>query len=156
MRLILKTQVKGYYLTIMEQFDRDLFEALAPPFGKMEIVAFTGSEPGDYVHLRFLSPVQAEWISDIVDARSSDQETYFVDEGQVLPAPLRYWHHRHIVRKIDEQSSLIIDDITYRTRHRLLDLLIYPFIWMAFFPRRYVYRRYFRNNTALRSADPHH
>ena len=153
MRLILKTRVKGHYLAIMEQFDRDLFEALAPPIGKMEIVAFTGSQPGDYVHLRFLSPVQAEWISDIVDAGSNDQEAYFVDEGQVLPPPLRFWHHRHIVRKIDEESALVIDDITYHTRLRFLDLLIYPLMWMAFFPRKYVYRRYFGKNSTLKPVE---
>ncbi len=47
MNITLKTEVRGNYLKIMEHFDRDLFEALKPPFGEMQIVEFTGSKKGD-------------------------------------------------------------------------------------------------------------
>jgi ligand-binding SRPBCC domain-containing protein len=102
--------------------------------------------------------MKAEWISDITEAETNEREAYFVDEGQTLPPPLRYWKHRHIVRKIDGQSSLIIDDISYETQNRLLDLLLYPLLWLAFFPRKFVYRRYFgdksnRQSLPLQNSD---
>ena len=61
MNIQLTTTVKGNYKTIMARFDRQLFEALAPPFPPMEVVEFTGSREGDRVHIRFLDRVN--WIS---------------------------------------------------------------------------------------------
>ena len=45
MTIRLATEVDGYYLDVMNRFDRDLFEALKPPVG-MEVAQFTGSKKG--------------------------------------------------------------------------------------------------------------
>ena len=100
MNIQLKTKVDGNYQDIMRLFDRNLFEALKPKNAKMEIVAFTGSKKGDKVHLRFLSPIKAEWISEITEDGENEKETYFIDEGVKLPFPLSSWKHKHVVRKI--------------------------------------------------------
>ena len=141
----LKTEVNGNYRDIMNQFDRDLFEALEPPIGKLEIVEFTGSKTGDLVHLRFLWPLKAEWISRITDHGETDNEAYFVDEGQTLPPGLSYWRHEHIVRKIDSQRSLIIDKMHFRSYFILLSYLLYPFLYLTFYPRKKQYKSYFGN-----------
>jgi ligand-binding SRPBCC domain-containing protein len=143
MKLVLKTKVQGYYLDVMEAFDRQLFEALAPPIGKLEIVEFTGSKTGDVVHLRFLSPIKAEWISDITDHGQDKKSTFFIDEGRVLPPGLKYWKHRHIVEKIDDKSSMIVDDITYEGINSVLTYLMYPALFFSFYPRKMIYRKYF-------------
>ncbi len=143
MNIQLEARVKGNYRDIMAQFDRKLFEALAPKQGKMEIVEFTGSEEGDRVHIRFLSPIKADWISLITEDAVSDTEAYFVDEGVQLPFPLSFWRHKHIVRKITEDTSCIIDDITFRGPNALLTLLLYPAIYLGFYPRKRIYRKYF-------------
>lgn len=143
MRLQLSTKVKGNYKDIMDRFDRQLFEALKPKQGKMEIVEFTGSKKGDRVHLRFLSPIKADWVSDITEDGSNEEEAYFVDEGVKLPFPLTYWKHRHVVRRLSEETSLIIDDISYRGPNSLVSALMYPALWAAFYPRKQVYRDYF-------------
>ena len=143
MNLILKTKVKGNYKDIINQFDLDLFEALAPPGPKMEIVEFTGSKKGDRVHIRFTRPLRTEWISDITADEINDREAYFIDEGVKLPFPLKFWKHKHLVRKIDEHNSEIIDDITYQGSNFLLTLLMYPAMFLAFFPRKRIYRKYF-------------
>ncbi|MEQ8706042.1 MAG: cyclase [Phaeodactylibacter sp.] len=143
MNLKLKTTVKGNYKAIMDRFDRDLFEALAPRQGKMEIVAFTGSKKGDRVHIRFLSPIKADWISLITADGVDESQAYFVDEGETLPFPLRYWHHRHVVEKITEDTSCIIDDISFRGPNALVTLLLYPAIFLGFYPRKRIYRSYF-------------
>ncbi len=143
MNIQLKTKVKGHYKDIMARFDRDLFEALAPGFPPMEIVEFSGSREGDKVHIRFGAPVNAEWVSLITDHGVDESEAYFVDEGMKLPPPLSYWKHRHIVRKITEDTSCIIDDITFRGPNRLLTWLMYPGILLGFYPRKKIYRAYF-------------
>lgn len=143
MNIKLKTKVNGNYRDVMRQFDRKLFEALKPGNAEMEIVEFTGSEKGNKVHLRFHSPIKAEWISDITEHGENEEEAYFVDEGTTLPFPLAYWKHRHIVRRITDNSSYIIDDITFRGSNFLFSLLLYPAIYVGFYPRKKVYRAYF-------------
>lgn len=143
MNLILKTKVNGNYKDIINKFDLDLFEALAPPGPKIEIVKFTGSKKGDRVHIRFLSPIKTEWISDITADEINESEAFFIDEGVKLPFPLKHWKHKHIVRKIDENNSEIIDDITYKGANGLLTLLMYPAMFIGFFPRKRIYQNIF-------------
>jgi len=143
MNLQLQTTVRGDYRDLINRFDRDLFEALAPRQGEMEIVEFTGSRKGDRVHLRFLKPIRAEWVSLITEDSVNEDEAYFVDEGVQLPWPLAYWRHRHIVRKITDDTSCIIDDIVFRGVTPLLTALLYPVLYLGFYPRKKIYREYF-------------
>ena len=143
MNIKIQTQVKGNYKEIMAHFDRALFEALAPRQPKMEIVEFTGSKKGDRVHIRFLQPLKVDWVSVITEDEINDAEAYFIDEGVQLPFPLNFWKHQHIVRKITEDTSCIIDDITFRGPNALMTLLLYPAIYLGFYPRKKIYRRYF-------------
>ena len=146
MKLILKTKVDGYYKEVMRRFDLALFEALKPIGAKMEIRQFTGSETGDIVELEFVSPIKAKWRSEITDHGSDDKQAYFIDEGRVLPFPLKKWKHRHIVEKIDDDASCIIDDIYFSSGIKILDILIYLPLLLSFYPRKKIYKRYFRKN----------
>jgi ligand-binding SRPBCC domain-containing protein len=143
MNITLKSPVKGNYKKVMAAFDRNLFEALKPPTGEMEIVMFTGSQKGDKVHIRFVKPIKADWISDIVEDQITDDKAWFVDVGNTLPWPLASWAHRHIVEKIDDNNSMIIDDMTFTGRNFLLTLLLYPAIFLGFYPRKRIYKQYF-------------
>lgn len=143
MNLILKAPVKGNYKKVMKAFDRDLFEALKPSAGEMEIIEFTGSKKGDRVHMKFISPIKAQWISDIVEDEVTDTRAWFVDVGVKLPWPLATWKHRHIVEKIDDNNSMIIDDMTFTGSNFIFTLLLYPAIFIGFYPRKNIYQKYF-------------
>ncbi len=143
MNIKFETKVKGNYKEVMARFDRELFEALKPKQAKMEIVEFTGSKKGDRVHIRFTAPIKAEWISVITEDAVNEEEAYFIDEGIKLPYPLKFWRHKHIVRKVTEDTSLIIDDITFKAGNRLITATLYPTIYAGFLPRGKVYRNYF-------------
>jgi ligand-binding SRPBCC domain-containing protein len=145
MNIQLKTKVDGNYKHVMHRFDKQLFEALKPAGANMEIVAFTGSKKGDKVHLRFHSPIKTEWISHITEDGVNEQEAYFIDEGIKLPFPLVYWKHKHIVQKITEDTSYIIDDMTFKGKNLFFSLLLYPGIFLGFYPRKKIYRNYFRS-----------
>ena len=149
MNIQLSTSVDGNYKDIMRQFDRKLFEALKPSLADMEIIEFTGSEKGDKVHIRFNSPIKTEWISHIVDHGENESESFFIDEGVKLPFPLSYWKHKHIVRKITNETSYIIDDITFNGPNFLISWLLYPAIFMGFYPRKRTYKKYFRKDKKL-------
>lgn len=143
MNVILKAKVAGNYKDVMEAFDRDLFEALKPSVGKMEIMEFTGSKKGDRVHMKFISPIKAQWISDIVEDEVTDTRAWFIDVGVKLPWPLATWKHRHIVEKIDNNNSMIIDDMTFTGTNFIFTLLLYPAIFIGFYPRKKIYQKYF-------------
>jgi len=141
--IILKTTVKGNYLRVIEQFDRKLFEALAPRQGKMEVVEFTGSKKGDRVHVRFISPFKADWVSKITDDYQDSRRAYFVDEGDVMPFGLAFWEHQHIVEKLDEDTCQIIDHIRYKGKNTLITLVLYPLFYFGFRPRKNIYQSFF-------------
>lgn len=143
MNITLRAEVQGNYRDVMEKFDRELFEALKPPRGKMDIVAFTGSKKGDRVHLRFGSPINSDWISEIVEDNQTDTQAWFIDVGTTLPWPLASWMHKHSVQKVTEQRSIIIDDMTFTGRNWLLTALLYPAIYIGFYPRKKIYEQYF-------------
>lgn len=128
----------------MSRFDLRLFEALKPKGAKMEIVEFTGSKTGDRVHLRFLFPLKAEWMSEITDHGENEREAYFVDEGRILPPGIRYWKHRHVVEKVTDQESNIIDDIEFRSSNVIFTLFLYPALYFSFLQRKPIYRKYFK------------
>ncbi len=144
MNIKIETEVNGHYLAVMEKFDLTLFEALKPKGADMEIVAFTGSKKGDRVHIRFRSPIKAEWVSLITEDGHNEKEAWFVDEGDTLPFPLSYWKHRHIVRKLSDTKSLIVDDITFKGPNKLMTALMSPGIYAGFYPRKKVYKRFFK------------
>ncbi|MCR9288740.1 MAG: hypothetical protein NXI23_15295 [Bacteroidetes bacterium] len=143
MNIEIKTKVNGNYKDIMRQFDKKLFEALKPSHADMKIIVFTGSKKGDKVHLRFHSPIKADWISHITDDGENEKESFFIDEGLKLPFPMSYWKHKHIVRKITDSTSYIIDDITFKGPVFFLSWLLYPAIYLGFYPRKKIYKKYF-------------
>jgi len=144
MRIILKSKVNGYYKTVMSRFDRALFEYLKPPIGRVEVLSFTGSKKGDTVHLNLYTPFKMEWVSIITEDGSDEENIYFIDEGQKLPFPLKRWRHRHVVKRLSEHESEIVDDMEYSTGLWLIDLIMYPVFYATFYPRKKQYREYFR------------
>lgn len=144
MNITLKTRVDGHFLEVFNQFDRNLFDALKPKGAKIEIVEFTGSEVGDRVHVRFISPVRVDWISKIVERKVKEHEAFFVDESTHLPPGMSSWKHKHVVRKIDEHSCEIIDDMTFEGKNPFWSAILYPGILAGFLPRKAQYRKYFK------------
>ncbi len=144
MKINLTTSVSGNHRDVMARFDIDLFKFLTPPFPKVKIHAFTGTEVGDDYHIEFLFPMKGHWKGKITDRNIDDDAAYFIDEGTVLPMGLSYWHHKHIVRKISADKSDIIDQIEFKTRFSLLTLLMYPVLYFSFALRGPLYRKYFR------------
>ena len=145
MRIAIHTQVKRDYLSVYNNFNQNLFLALAPPFPKFKFLRFDGSQPGDKVavELNFWLFRQT-WTSLITESNITGQEAYFIDQGQKLPWPLKFWQHRHLVKNNPGGGAIISDLIQYRTAFWLLDLLLYPLMLAQFSYRKPVYKRYFK------------
>jgi ligand-binding SRPBCC domain-containing protein len=129
----------------MEQFERPLFEALKPAGVKMEIIAFTGSKKGDHVHIRLKNLRKGDWISLITEDGMNEKEAWFVDEGTTMPFGLIYWRHCHSVQRQSETTSIIVDDLTFKTKNFLVGWFLYPLLWLGLYQRKKVYRKFFRD-----------
>ncbi len=128
----------------MEGFDLKLFKALKPPLMSLDVERFDGCDPGDEVHLKVgLGPFKSTWVSLITENQESLEETYFVDVGKELPFPLKNWRHIHRVKNIGENVSEIQDDIEYSTGSSVIDVLMYPILYLQFAFRKPVYRKFF-------------
>ncbi|GAC1587669.1 MAG: hypothetical protein NVS3B25_03810 [Hymenobacter sp.] len=145
MHLTLRTAVGQPPAAVMAGFTRALFLALAPPFPKLELRRFDGCRRGDRVEIGLNAfGKRLAWTSLITDdGVRPDGTHYFVDEGQRLPPPLRYWRHRHLVQPGPNNTSVIVDDLEYRTASALLDAVLYPIMWAQFAWRKPIYRRWF-------------
>ncbi|HEX8658131.1 MAG TPA: hypothetical protein VF690_11370 [Hymenobacter sp.] len=145
MHLIIRTAVAQPPAQVMAGFTRALFEALAPPFPQLRVLRFDGCRTGDHVDIELDTLVKRlRWTSLIVDAgQLPDGTLFFVDEGQQLPPPLRYWRHRHLIEPGPGGTSVVVDNLEYRTASKMLDALLYPAMWAQFAWRQPIYRRWF-------------
>lgn len=146
MHLKLETRVEANYLSVKRKFNEKLFLKLNPPFPPVQLKEFGGCEKGDKVHLRLnFIFFKQDWISDITFDNTDDKKFEFIDEGTKLPFFLSRWKHHHIVEKIDDESSMIIDDVNFKSPFFLMDFLLYPVLWLQFVYRKPVYRKYFKS-----------
>jgi ligand-binding SRPBCC domain-containing protein len=143
MKIVIRTKVEAQFDKVVKGFDKQLFEALKPPLMSLDVKRFDGCLTGDEVHLSMgIGPFRQQWISVITYHKSTGNSFEFIDEGSLLPPPLRNWKHRHIIAN-ESDHTLIIDDINYSSGLHVLDILMYPFLYFLFAARIPVYKRYF-------------
>jgi ligand-binding SRPBCC domain-containing protein len=145
MHFTMSTHVAAPPAQVWEGFTKELFLALAPPFPPFHLRRFDGCRRGDEVHIELgAGPFRQPWTSTITDhGVQPDGTYYFVDEGQQLPTPLRFWRHRHLMQPAPGGGTYIVEDLEYRTGLGLLDGLMRPMMWAQFAWRRPIYRRWF-------------
>ena len=144
MQLILETHVNQPVQEVISGFNQQLFEALAPPFPKVNLDRFDGCQTGDIVSMQLdFGAFKQAWVSEITRHGSSENNWFFIDEGRKLPSPLKFWRHRHLLTSLPEGGTLIIDHIIYRTANRVLDAAVYPGLLLQFLYRKPVYKKYF-------------
>lgn len=131
---------------VFSHFNESLFKALNPWFMPMKVELFEGCLPGNRVIVSLGGPlIRARWISEIISLQNIENEISFTDIGKVLPFPLKKWEHRHRIIKTGNNTSKIIDEITYHTSYVWLDYLIKPAMYLQFGVRKKAYTKYFFN-----------
>jgi ligand-binding SRPBCC domain-containing protein len=143
MNLQIITTVQKSYKQVFGLFTKELFLKLSPPFPKVKLIRFDGSEKQDkvIVELDFLIFKQ-EWESVITEKVETKEEIYFVDEGTRLPFFLKKWKHTHRIVKNGEHTD-IVDDIEFETPFRPLNILFYPILYFQFAYRKPIYKKIF-------------
>lgn len=145
MRLLFQTDIQLNFLKIKSRFNRDLFLSLTPIGVKVDLVRFDGCSVDNEVHLSLNSlGLKQKWVSVITSEKQNEKEWSFVDEGKLLPWPLATWKHHHRVLYLDDNSSQIIDDISFECVHSWMNAVMYPVLWSTFAIRPARYRKFFQ------------
>ena len=132
MKLTIQTSVQQSYQQVWAGFTKDLFTKLNPPFPPVKVIRFDGCLKGDVVELELNFFVfKQSWKSLITDQQTTDVDIFFLDEGIKLPFFLSSWRHYHRIIK-DSNSTIIADEIEFRTPTILTDYLLYPLLWAQF------------------------
>lgn len=142
MKIVIRTPVESYYKELLPELSKKkLFEWASLMFGA-KLIRFDGHHEHDEYHLHFYFPFvkNNDWIGFVTEFYEDDDKIFFVDEGRVLPFFLASWKHVHLFEKIDNQSSVIVDDVDFSTPFKLGDYALLPFIYAHFFCRKSVYK----------------
>ena len=140
----LRFEVPGNYRAVFAGFTRELFEALAPAFPPVRVLRYDGNRVGDLVSLRLgVGPLGQTWTSRITEHEEGDEACYFTDEGIELPFPFATWRHRHIVERIDDMRSAIVEDVRLTAKPGLLTPVAAAVMRAQLSARGPAYRRYF-------------
>lgn len=144
MQLTITTPVQQPFLKVKEGFDAKLFTSLNPPYPKVKLERFDGCRKGDVVDMKLqFGFTDQRWESLITADDTTGSYFFFQDEGVQLPFFLKHWKHRHWVKKVDENTSEIVDNVHYSSGNFLTDLLLYPALKAQFLYRQPIYRKFF-------------
>jgi len=150
MKILINSKIKAPFNQIANGFNKDLFRFLLPPKKVASLIRYEGEKPGSIIHIRFNLPWRSDWISRITEKNKDQNEYYFIDTGVILPFGLKRWMHRHIVKRINTEESMIVDEINFSTGNKVFDFLIYPILYLVFYPRKRSYKKYFEKRTLSR------
>ncbi len=143
-----ETIVSGHYKKVYSKFDEQLFHALKPPLIPLKVLRFDGQTPGSEIHLE-IGPRRLKWVSLITKEEELQSQIYFIDEGKILPFPLKEWKHTHRICQLTENQSTIVDDIYFTCGNKLTNTIIYPFLYTQFFIRQPIYKKYFGKSESI-------
>jgi ligand-binding SRPBCC domain-containing protein len=139
----ISTPIQAPISHVKDLFTADLLLRLSPPFPRVSLQRFDGCKKNDNVILVInLLFTKVTWSSLITEDALTTDEWYFIDQGVKMPFGLRYWQHKHRVKKINDVSCEIIDEISFDTRNEFLNYLLFPFLWGMIFYRKPFYKKY--------------
>ncbi|MCB9095014.1 MAG: hypothetical protein H6621_08110 [Halobacteriovoraceae bacterium] len=145
MKLFFETQVSKSFREVYDAFDRQLFEKMAMPPSRMILKKFDGKKKGDEVEFFIeVGSIQKFWSSLIVENTESEEEIVFVDVGKNIPRPLSSWSHRHSFKKLNDGGCLIVDDVEFHCRPKIMEYIMIAVWYPYFLYRQSIYRKVFR------------
>lgn len=144
MKIRLETIVDCPFEKVKDNFGEDLFNYLAPPPFIASSEAYEGDEIGDQIIMKFHLPFPGKWISEITSREETNDRYQFEDRGVKLPLGLASWHHKHIVEKVNERQTRIVDDMNFTVKNWILKAPVYLGLYSGFAPRKFKYRSYFK------------
>ena len=141
MKFTIKTVVQQPFHTADKGFGKDWLVKLNPPVPPFRITRFDGLNDGDRVHIRFnFFLFKDDWEYVVRDKVDNEREWSFVDEGVRMPFFLKRWRHRYRL-SADNKGMNVTDEVDFDAPVRVLDFLLYPYLYLHFLYRKPIYKR---------------
>ncbi len=144
MKIRLVTTIEKPLAIVHKNFNESLFKFLLPPFNLAGIERYEGQNPGDIIEIRFNLPFIPNWKVIIKESWLHNKEYGFIDRGLKVPFGITFWKHIHRVVAKGEKSSFIIDDIEYESNSNWLNYILFLFLLLMFYPRKFLYKKYYK------------
>jgi len=139
MQFVIKSILPFPLDDVWAHFNGDLMQELTPFPLRITLLRYDGQNTGDRFALRTGLPgLMAQWEGVITAHGQTPGSYWFTDRGTRLPFPLRTWTHTHIVR-IHSRGSVVYDAIEFSSGYRLLDFVLWPFLYPLFHVRKRKY-----------------
>ncbi len=140
-----RCQVSAAMPAVWKKFTAELLAKLSPPYPIARIIRFDGCQANDQVHLTLDFLIyQTDWTSRITSYQFDGDSHVFVDEGIQVPFGIQHWRHEHRIETYPSGGTMIIDKIQFQTQYKLLDWLLFPFIWGMIAYRMPLYKKHLR------------
>jgi hypothetical protein len=129
--------------------DSALFDYIKPKFPPTKVLVYDGIAAGQPIAFEInVLGWRQTWRGHIAEhheppAADPQGERWFVDVGLQLPFPLKQWRHRHLVRSTGPSSCQIVEQIAFSCGVPALDFLLWPGLYFTFWPRIWLYKRWF-------------
>lgn len=143
MKICIHSHVNQPFRQVFTSFDQQLFEYLAPPIPKIQILEFGQIEVGEPMKFKLGFPVFTTWIGKITKKEVSEHQVIFEDQGLQLPFGLVSWRHLHTIKSTSNNSCCITDEIHFESWNKFSTYLMSPIIKKAFSSRPKKYKDYF-------------
>jgi ligand-binding SRPBCC domain-containing protein len=141
MHFKISTRIATPFRQEMKGMTKERLLQLNPKFPPYEIVRFDGIYQGAEVHIVLhLAGRKEHWEYLISEVKDTEDSWSFVDESRKQPFFLRSWKHRYTICG-DATYTKVTDQLEFRARFFLLDLLLYPWLYLHFLYRKPVYRK---------------
>jgi ligand-binding SRPBCC domain-containing protein len=142
---VIKHQIPFEASWVFQHLNETLFEELLPPRWIAEPLRNDGVEVGDEIWMNMKFPLRGIWKTKIIHRVQSEQQYWFTDAADIqLPKGMVQWIHIHRVKEINQNSSVIEEDITWIANNWLIGSIL-NFIFMIEMKMRYrSYKKYFK------------
>ena len=111
-------------------------------FQPVQIIEWSGIENGKRAHFKLWFFGWKNFKVKHESYMKSNNELFFIDRGIELPLGVKYWKHKHIIKRNGE-GVIIQDLVSFSHANIFMEYLLFPILMFPIIIRKLFYKIYF-------------
>ena len=111
-------------------------------FQPVQIIEWSGIENGKMAHFKLWFFGWKNFKVKHESYMKSNNELFFIDRGIELPLGVKYWKHKHIIKRNGE-DVIIQDLVSFSHANIFMEYLLFPILMFPIIIRKLFYKIYF-------------
>ena len=111
-------------------------------FQPVQIIEWSGIENGKMAHFKLWFFGWKNFKVKHESYMKSNNELFFIDRGIELPLGVKYWKHKHIIKRNGE-GVIIQDLVSFSHANIFMEYLLFPILMFPIIIRKLFYKIYF-------------